>query len=825
MGFPEDPGGTRRQGRGIARPARLTFNRYAGSVLITVSVLIVLHGFWLSPRLTNQHVDQLAFWLPRWCFLGTNLAHGHIATWLPNQFAGVPFVSDPQSGWLSAPAMALFSTMSCARALGIFVTLQPILAGLGVYLFLRIEAVQRPAATVGGLTMALMIAGSAVALSVPFSGVLAWTALGVAATAGYLHAETIGRRFAWLAATELCLMQIAAAHLTDGVVLGGGTIGLYAVARSVAQVRAGQRRAGTAALMVVAMFAIFPLLAAAVLIPRLALLPRTSIGHGYAALDRLAHELSGTKTVPPLAEGGIGPWWGTAFARGPGGYAGALAILLLPVGLASRRWRLPVGAFMLAGLIAWVLNLDALITSPGVRSFALRWRLGELWLRDPYRFRYLLPLVLGILAGYAVQAWLDRPRPSRSPDLVRRAMWFAPSVAVFVALPLLWDSSPGSYVPLLLGSIVAVPVLLLAGKGTPWAERVLPAVTAIELVAIALASQGGPVPSPRPQGTAAANPGLGPAFPKLHRPTITPAAYLDRGPIALAIRTLGPQGRYVSFDPAIAADPDNPRGFLLFQRPRDWPAYENGRSILFGLDEVQGYSPVQLEPYWSLVRRVDRAAPIYYNAAHLQALPASVLRLFGVEWIIAPVAPPVTDDVVATEGRYNLYRLPGPAPRASVLFSWRTVQPREALSAVLDETFDPETEAVVAAGPARPPDPPADRTGTGTASYRQVSPNHVRVTVVTDGAGLLVVRDAFDRNWVATVDGREERVLLTDYLMQGIPVPAGSHVVELTYRDDAVGVGLLVSGLSWGGLIAASLIAATTARRRSSPRRSAPGVP
>jgi hypothetical protein len=38
---------------------------------------------------------------------------------------------------------------------------------------------------------------------------------------------------------------------------------------------------------------------------------------------------------------------------------------------------------------------------------------------------------------------------------------------------------------------------------------------------------------------------------------------------------------------------------------------------------------------------------------------------------------------------------------------------------------------------------------------------------------------------------------LTDYLMQGVAVPAGTHLVDLTYRDRAVGVGLLASGAAW----------------------------
>ena len=45
-------------------------------------------------------------------------------------------------------------------------------------------------------------------------------------------------------------------------------------------------------------------------------------------------------------------------------------------------------------------------------------------------------------------------------------------------------------------------------------------------------------------------------------------------------------GRYLTFDPAIA---DHERkGFLYHQAPPNWPAYANGRSVLFGLVRAPG---------------------------------------------------------------------------------------------------------------------------------------------------------------------------------------------------------------------------------------------
>src|SRR5438128_3616212 len=143
-------------------PALRVLSPAVGPLLIAAAVLIVTRGFWLQGRLSREHVDLLSFWLPRWCAMGKAVFAGHVPTWLPNQFGGVPFASDPQSGWMYVPVMALFATLPCTRAFGWFVTLQPILAGLGMYAFFRHEGTGRPAATVGGLTLALSIAGSAV---------------------------------------------------------------------------------------------------------------------------------------------------------------------------------------------------------------------------------------------------------------------------------------------------------------------------------------------------------------------------------------------------------------------------------------------------------------------------------------------------------------------------------------------------------------------------------------------------------------------------------------------------------------------------------------
>jgi hypothetical protein len=729
----------------------------------------------------------------------------------------VPFASDPQSGWLYLPAMAMFMVLPAVKAMEWFIVLQPILAGLGLYWFFRNEGVGRPAATVGGLALALSISGSGVVLSMPFAGTLAWTALTLAGASGFVRARSGLALVAWLAFTAFCWTQIAAAHLTDGLLVGSAILGVYVVARLLAQVRSGERSWRAAGGLVLLLAVPLLPLSAAAWLPRLELIPRTSIGMGYRTLGHLSNQLTHQHALPPLAVHGQGPWWATAFARGLGGYIGAATVLMVPVAFASKRSRLPAIAFGLVALAGWLLNLDRLIAAKPVRALALRLGIGELWLRDPSRFRYAVLLALTVLAGYGVQAWLDMGSVGAGLALRRRLWWLAPGFVLFVLLPVVAGSRVAHYVPFLAGAAVAVPLLALAARGRAWAAPALAGALAVELLVCGIVGQFGPAPGVSAQGlTLVYDPGLDAAFAKLHSPNVDPDAYLTPGPIGQAlIAGRSMYGRYLSFDERVAKG--SSRGFLSHQAPNLWPAYENARSILFDLDEIQGYSPVQLQRYWRLVR-ASNTVPIFYNSSTFQSVDPAVMRLFGVRWVIVPTAqgePPAvpgfgpgthtlgTPRRVTSEGLFTLYEYPYAEPRTTVAYHVQRISPGLGLATVLEPSFEPADQALVEGLPSgvRLGPDPADQVAVGRAAYQEVSPEHVRVTVATTATGLLVIRNAYDSNWHATVDGRPSPVLLTDYLMQGVVVPTGNHVVELTYEDPWIGRGLLVSGVAWALLL------------------------
>ena len=772
-----------------ARPIRRTVLAWAGPALVVVAVVAVLHDFAVGGRLSSQHPDVLAYWLPTYCHLGESLASLRVPAWNPFAMAGAPFAADPQSGWMYLPAMALFAALPCGAALRWMIVLQPLLAGVGLYAFLRVERLSRAAAATGAVMLALALASSRLALFLPFPSALAWTTLLLGACGKFLRAGTGPARLGWLLAAAAAWGQLAGAHLAQGLVLGTGAAGAYVVGFGVSRVREGAwspvRALGTTALLAGAALAVN----LAVLVPRLSYLPFSSYGPGYARTVQVQGSL-------------LPPGWPLKLATTPAAYLGLAALALAFAGWWSGRHRRLVLTFTVFGALCYFLGSDLV-----ARPLALRVaRLPVLGFYSHYPGRYSLGVLLAlpVLAAAGLEAWRARSRPGSARPAV--AM-LAAGGAVWWALPPLLGASAGQLLVPAVGLVAGLAVLATV-RWRPALAWLFPAVLALELAGAAWLGQEGVLRPATPDGRAfGAN--LTGWFTPLREPRVDPEAYLARGPIARALAARPGTGRFLSHSPEDLTD----RGYLEAQAPRAWGLLANQRSMLFRLPEVQGYNPVQLLRFWVFARALaDR--PLDYNAAVLTEPAGPALDLLEVGWIVAPDGEPPLEGAVpvAREGRWALYRVPSPAPPVSLVSDWRVVEPgggedAAALVEVLSPGFDPSRTAVLEDDPGlgRPP---------GGIGRADVVAREAQLTVVTTESAspaVLVVRTPWDRNWRATVDGRPAPVIPADFLLQGVPVPGGSHTVVLRYDDPSIGYGALGSALAVLGLLGATAVAA---RRR-----------
>jgi hypothetical protein len=767
----------------------------AGPTLIVVAVLVVLRSYAFRGMITTQHGDILEFWLPVFGNLGRALRSGHIPVFDPYSLGGHPFAADPQSGWMYVPAMLLFTVLSAGTAIRWFIVIQPILAGLGAYWFLRAEQVNRPASTAGGLVMALVMADSHIGLELPFAGAIAWTMLSLAAAARFVRSDRWGPRLVWLALTAIAWGQIAAAHLSHGLVTGTALLVVYVVFRLAS--RAGDGRDWRrAAAMLVVLLGSLAAVNLAYLLPRISYLPHTSLGLGYAQLNDLAARLSG-QPPPPVRPGEglfVGADWPFGLASAPGAYLGAAALALSFAGLWSKRHRGLTIMLLSFGFAFYVLSLHGVATRIGPH---ITWvPFADFYVHAPVRFRYGVIAVLPLLTGIGAHAWITERG-------WRVHLWMAATAVAFWWLLNAASGRPGGFPELfVVGSLAAVAVLA-AVVWRPSLAWAIPLLLLVELTANGVF--GARVPR---QDTGS------PWGPNL-TPMVKIADYLKEGELARVIAGSGGD-RYVTLAPRGQGKPG--RSFMLVH-PETWPGLANGRGSLFRTSAADGYNPTQLLRYWEFVRAVDGRRLTYNSSSFAPPVQGRAIDLLAIRWILAPrVRGPQTASakLVATEGNWGLYEV-RPAPdRASFSGSWRVVgSPDAARRAVLSPGFDPSTNVILE------PDSgmssvvgPRGTGGAGTAVYRDDGAGRGTVLVDARTPGVVLIRNPYAPGWQATVDGRPARVMPADFVDMAVAVPAGRHVVRMTYSDPAIGRGLLGSGAALVILLALAGIATLRYRRR-----------
>lgn len=101
--------------------------------------------------------------------------------------------------------------------------------------------------------------------------------------------------------------------------------------------------------------------------------------------------------------------------------------------------------------------------------------------------------------------------------------------------------------------------------------------------------------------------------------------------------------------------------------------------------------------------------------------------------------------------------------------------------------------------------------GTGSAKITKYSPNRIIIKTVSSKPSFLVLTDPFYPGWKATVDNRATPIYRTDFAFRGIVVPGGAHTVEFNYVPASFRYGIYVAII---GLIGIITIAILNARHR-----------
>lgn len=134
-------------------------------------------------------------------------------------------------------------------------------------------------------------------------------------------------------------------------------------------------------------------------------------------------------------------------------------------------------------------------------------------------------------------------------------------------------------------------------------------------------------------------------------------------------------------------------------------------------------------------------------------------------------------------GRFALFEYSNALPRVKLYSQWQVnTNDAAALKQIFRPEFNPQSTVLVDRG--LPSDSAAANTNSsaGTVDFASYAPKDLVLKAEVSAPSVLLLNDRFDPNWKVLVDGQPAEVLRCNYLMRGVHLQPGNHMVEFKFQ-------------------------------------------
>jgi hypothetical protein len=816
-------------------PSASFVRRHTDFAAVLALFALTVVGEWdLFRKEVTLGMDAAAMFYPFYYSLGESLWSGSIPAWNPYQFSGTPFAADSSTGWSYLPAMVLFTLLPLVGAAKGLMFLHLLLAGLSTYALARVLGMGIPGAVLAAV--AYEYSGFLYLVNpccFNYIGVMAWLPFAVLGAELAIRSRRWPRRLLWWGISGLALSQALASWFGQGsyyalLVLGGYVV--YRTLLSPPGDAPGVRGRLLGCLLHGGAVLSFGFaLAAAGVLPRLEYNARSNLAGGYPAELRVLGGWSVPEDWLLLLKPGL---W----------YAGLIVLALALVAPLVARLRFAVPYFAALALCTLILTSQA--RTPLHSVLYLLPYFERLHPHTPDRIVVVFYLGAALLAGAALTALGEQV--GRKPSLlalpVLAALLLATASTLLSPRPGGWvDLYPlplnGISIPLvsllflvlalmLVAAYALIPARLVAWRGVAFAL-----LTLVVLADLLTANRG----MINVQENAIGGAVVGDRMSEMDL-----AAYYRPSGAARFLQSKEEEEepfRYFGYDPGLEKyDPELEEWWQVsspvwFTEPTTQALEVNGRAMLLGLQNVQGYNPTHIARYDEYMNTLNGGGQDYhFTDVYEGGLYSPLLDLLNARYVIVPAQPSQENPegvrrfehyferahpTVYEDDQTKVLENPQALPRAWIVHSARQVgSSQEALDLLSSGEVDPKQTALLEEEPpqemSRPDNPSADQ-----ASVNEYGANRIKLKTSTETPGLLVLSEVYYPAWKIYVDGQPAPVYVTDQLLRSVAIPAGEHEVELRYESWALRAGIAISLVALLALAALTVTAGAQYWRES----------
>ncbi len=188
-------------------------------------------------------------------------------------------------------------------------------------------------------------------------------------------------------------------------------------------------------------------------------------------------------------------------------------------------------------------------------------------------------------------------------------------------------------------------------------------------------------------------------------------------------------------------------------------------------------------------------------------LTFSAIKLLGVPY----VAHKVMDDntvwtfpywkypsdqfpLIYSDEGYRVYKNNTVLPRAFFVTSYEVIaDPQKTFEKMFSKDFDLGKTIVLEKNPGFS----SSTNGSNSVKILSYKPNTITISVTTSSEGLLFLSDPYYNGWKATIDGKQTEILRADSAFRAVIVPKGNHTVIFSYwpLSFALGIDGVIAGI------------------------------
>lgn len=201
-------------------------------------------------------------------------------------------------------------------------------------------------------------------------------------------------------------------------------------------------------------------------------------------------------------------------------------------------------------------------------------------------------------------------------------------------------------------------------------------------------------------------------------------------------------------------------------------------SVIHKLPSVDGYDPLYLNQYAQLISAINRNEPDikppygFNRIIRVENFSSNLVDLLGVKYVLSidEMNTPGFEKVLE-EGSTKIYENTEVLPNTFFASSIVEVKDQDdAIQVMFDKDYDPKFTAVVEEDINIVP-------SSGSARITKKADNEIVIETENESDGFLVLTDTYYPTWHVKINGIDGKIYRTDFNFRGIVVPKGKNVV------------------------------------------------